>query len=298
MKSVLIKIIPYIAAFILINVALYSFSGFYKQEKKYVQRIDDCIKNQSETIFLGDSHVEAIKLIDLSNTVGNLAFGADGIYEMYVKTLIMLEKNSKLSHVFIATEPQLFNNTGSSNSTFLGKYMINLTDTLNVYEKSKLNLITDRVPLFNDGFIGYTLNSVYESFKPETTHEAILWSSLNNKERKEIAQSTGKSDHRDLLGNTSFLKVYKALVEMCKTNGIKVIGIRFPVNKHYIEQCSKEDLTRINEFIASLDLEEHLDYSTSITDPSKFADEDHLNRKGIERLAEMIEIDTGIKIIQ
>jgi hypothetical protein len=100
------------------------------------------------------------------------------------------------------------------------------------------------------------------------------------------------------MGNTSFVAAYKALIDLCKINGIKVIGIRFPVNKYYIDECPKEDLVRINEFIASLDLDNHLDYSTLITDPNNFADEDHLNQKGIKLLAEIIENDTGIKITE
>lgn len=296
MKTFLLKIAPYILAFIILNIVCYKYSDFYKQEEKYLDRIETTIKNQSETIFLGDSHVETIKLLDLTDNVGNLAFGADGIYEMYIKVLIMLEYNKNLKHVFIATEPQLFNNTGSSNSTFLGKYLLKIEDTLNVYNKSKLNLITDRVPLFNDGYIGFVLNSIYDHFRPEEYSEKPDWSKLTDSEQKEIATATGISDHRDLMGNEDFLNVYRALIKLCKQNNIKVFGVRFPVNENYINQCSIEDLTRVNAFVKSLKLDEHFDYSTRIKDPIYFDDEDHLNAKGVKVLSKILESDTGIKI--
>lgn len=298
MKNIIIKIIPYLVFFVLLNLICYNYSDFYKQEHKYVQRIDDTIDNQSETIFLGDSHVETIKLLNLSENIGNLAFGADGVYEMYIKALIMLEKNKNLKQVFIATEPQLFNNTGSSNSTFLGRYLLEIEDSLNVYNKSKLNLLTDRVPLFNDGYIGFVLNSFYEYFKTRSSQIEKPWSSLTENQRKEISIATGKSDHRNLMGNENFLEAYKALVNLCKQNKIKIIGVRFPVNENYINQCSEDDLKRVNEFLGALNLDSHLDYSTLITNPKYFADEDHLNKQGIAKLAEIIYKDTKIKITE
>ncbi|MBO3116908.1 hypothetical protein J4050_09125 [Winogradskyella sp. DF17] len=296
MKSVIIKIIPYLVLFVILNVICYHYSDFYKQEHKYVQRIDDTIDNQSETIFLGDSHVETIKLLNLSDNVGNLAFGADGVYEMYIKVLIMLEKNKNLKQVFIATEPQMFNNTGSSNSTFLGRYLLKIDDSLNVYNKSKLNLLTDRVPLFNDGYIGFALNSLYENFKTSTSQKEKLWYSLTDNQRKEIAVATGISDHRNLMGNESFLEAYRALVSLCKQNNIKIIGVRFPVNENYINQCAEHDLKRVNNFLDALNLDAYLDYSTRISNPKYFADEDHLNKQGVAQLAQIIYKDTKIKI--
>ena len=136
MKSIFIKLTPYIIVFIIVNIYSFKTSDFFKQEKKYIERIDSVLDSQSEIVFLGDSHVETIKLLNLSNNLGNLAFGADGVYEMYIKVLSMIKYNKNLKYVFIATEPQIFNNSSSSNSTFLNKYLLKLDDTLNVYNKS------------------------------------------------------------------------------------------------------------------------------------------------------------------
>lgn len=287
---------PYLIVFIAINLISIKTSGFYKQEHKYLERIDSSINSKSEIIFLGDSHVETIKLLDLSENIGNLAFGADGIYEMYIKVLTMLKFNKNLKHVFIATEPQTFANTTSPNSTFLNKYLFKVDDTLNVYNKSKLNLITEKVPLINDSFINYILNSFYSSFKLDENKTTKEWSLLTELQRTEIATDTGITDHTSIMTNADFTKVFREIINLCKTNNINVIGIRFPVNENYINQCKQEDSKKVESFIKDLNLDLNLDYSTKIKDPIYFDDQDHLNKKGVEKFAKIIFDDTNIKI--
>tara|TARA_R100001369_G_scaffold92624_1_gene138801 strand:+ start:861 stop:1760 length:900 start_codon:yes stop_codon:yes gene_type:complete len=296
MKHFILKVIPYLVVFIAINAICLKTSGFYKQQHKYLERIDSSINSKSEIIFLGDSHVETIKLLDLSDNVGNLAFGADGIYEMYIKVLIMIKFNKSLKHVFIATEPQTFNNTTSPNSTFLNKYLLKVDDTLNVYNKTKLNLITEKAPLFNDSYINYVLDGFYSYFKPGKNKTKKNWATLTDLQRTEIATKTGVSDHTSVMTNTEFSKVYREIINLCKTNKINVIGIRFPVNENYINQCKKAELEKVDSFIKELNLDLNLDYSTRIKNPKYFDDEDHLNEKGIDKLSKIIFEDTNIKI--
>lgn len=297
MKSILLKSLPFLIVFVLINLIIYATSGFYKQQRHYLEKTELAIKLKSDVIFLGDSHVETIKLLNLNTSIGNLAFGADGINEMYIKVLTMLRYNPKLKYVFIATEPQIFNNSISPNSTFLNNYLLTVKDTLDVYNKSKLNLITDKVPLFNDNYIKYVLNEIYLSFKPSEASSKKEWSELTHKQRTEIATNTGILDHQNIMTVEEHLIAFKQIIERCKLNDIKVIGIRFPVNENYINQCKEKDLIRVNNFVKTLNLYEHLDYSTEITHPKYFHDEDHLNKRGVEELAKMILRDTNINLI-
>ena len=62
MRKILIKLTPYLVAFIVINFIFYKTSGFYKQERKYIERIESAINAKSEVVFLGDSHVEQLNV--------------------------------------------------------------------------------------------------------------------------------------------------------------------------------------------------------------------------------------------
>ncbi len=298
MKSIFIKTIPYLFAFLAINLLFYLTSRFYKQERKYIDRIEYAIDSKPTIIFLGDSHVDTIKILDLSENVHNLAFGSDGIEEMYIKILIMIKYNPKLEYVFITTEPQIFNNSISSNSTFLNNYVVKLKDTLNVYNnnKSKLNLFLEKIPLLNDNFLDYLLDKIYINLRSKKNVLKQEWSSLSEKQRTENATYSGKSDHEGIMTQEYKLDIYREIVNICKFNNIKIIGVRFPVNEHYINQCSKEDLINVNEFIKHLKMDFNLDYLTEFNNQKYFENADHLNLAGIKKISQIISRDTNIKI--
>ncbi len=297
MKKIFIKSIPYIIGFILINLICLKTSNFFTQEEKYLNRLKSSISSKSELIFLGDSHSETIRHLDLDNRVGNLAFGADGIKEMYAKSLIATNFIPNVQYVFISTEPQIFNNTTSSNSSFLNPYLLEVDDPLNVYDKNKLDLLVERVPLFNDNYLKYYLNKVFSDIKNFGNEEKKeIWTDLSESQKKIIAAQTGKIDHNAILTNKNDTVIFKKIVDLYRSKNIKVIGIRFPVNNEYINQCNKDDLNRVDSFIKSLDLDYNLDYSKKIEDSALFADEDHLNLRGVVELAKLIYKDTGIKL--
>jgi hypothetical protein len=297
MKNILIKTIPYLIAFVAINILVYKTSHFYKQEHKYSKQIDSIIISKPKVIFLGDSHSEAIKLLNLSRSIGNLAFGADGIKEMYIKTLIMDKYNPDLKFVFISTEPQMFNNGISSNNTFLNKYLLKINDSKDIYNKSTLNLITENIPFLNDNYLRYFLNTTYSNIRNIDKIKPLEWSMASNSEKVKIASNTGKTDHNAIMTNTEDLEIYKEIVNKLKLNNVKIVGIRFPVSTHYINQCDKTDLEKVNHFINDLDLDYNLDYSYKLNNTSYFENEDHLNKTGMEQLSKLIFMDTGINLI-
>lgn len=298
MKSIILKSIPFAIAFILLNVLFLNYSGFYKQQDEYVERIEKVIKNQSETIFLGDSHTESIKLLDLPDNVGNMAYGADGIKEMYSKILIMLETNKNVKNIFITVEPQMFNSSVSPNNTFLNRYLINVNDSLDVYGKSKLNILTERIPLFNDGFIKYFVNQVFGKFKSTPEKNTKNWIDLTKEEQSQMAIKMGTLDHLGIMSRESDLEVFKEIVRICNDRGIKLIGTHFPVSKDYIGQCNPKDIDKVYEFLEEMQLDQILDYTHSFQDQKHYRDQDHLNKEGMTILANYIYKDTGINILK
>ncbi|RDY57597.1 hypothetical protein [Flagellimonas nanhaiensis] len=297
MKNIIIKSLPYVVGFILLNLICYTTSNFYAQEEKYQSRIELFLSSKNKSIFLGDSHSETIRHLNEDNHIGNLAFGADGIKEMYVKSLIVTDFNPDIQYAFISTEPQLFNNSISSNSSFLNPYLLRVKDSLDIYEKSKLNLFVERVPLFNDNYLKFFLNKTLtdiRNFGKQSKKEN--WEELPESKKKTIATKTGKIDHNNILSNSNDTVVFREMVKLYKSKNIKVIGVRFPVYPEYIEQCEPNDLKNVNDFIESLDLDFNLDYSYTIKNPMLFADEDHLNEKGVVELARYIHRDTGIQL--
>ncbi len=297
MKTIFLKIIPFALLFIVLNVLFLNYNSFYKQQSEYVERIDKAIENQPEVIFLGDSHTESIKLLELSDNVGNLAYGADGIKEMYSKILIMLELNKNLKHIFITVEPQMFNSSVSPNTSFLNKYLINVDDELDVYSKSKLNFLSERIPLFNDDFLTYLLGQVYGSFKPEAPKSDKKWTEFTPEEQYEMGATMGKIDHLGIMSRKQDLEVFKEIVAICKSRDIQLIGTHFPVNDSYINQADPEDIKKVYAFLEEQNLDKVLDYTHRFKDQKYYRDQDHLTKDGMMILAQYILEDTGIDIL-
>lgn len=298
MKKILFNSIPYFICFIIINLICLKTSNFFSQEKKYLDRIDSSIEQKSELVFLGDSHAESIRHINPDQELGNLAFGADGINEMYIKSLITIMYNPDVKYVFLCTEPQMFNNSVSPNNSFLNPYLLKINDPLNIYDKNKLDYLVEKTPLFNDNYLKFYLNKVFNSLKGSGNKNIKAWKELSETEKKIIASKTGKIDHIGILANKKDTMVFKKMIDLYKSRNIKIIGIRYPVYEDYLNQCDKNDLVKVNDFLKGLNLYHNLDYSFAIQDPTLFADEDHLNKKGMKKLAELIYRDTGIDLMK
>ena len=149
MKKQIPSLLIFIFIFIGINIVSIKTSNFYNQKRDYTNYIEKAFKSKPNIIILGDSHIGSIKQLQLDYKISNLAYGADGIKEMYVKTKILLENDNKLKCAIISTEPQIFNKSNSPNSGFLNKYLSQKTNTLSVYNKNRLDLLIDKIPLFN-----------------------------------------------------------------------------------------------------------------------------------------------------
>lgn len=298
MKRIFKKAIPYVIVFIVINVILKMTSNFYTQEKRYRSRIESSIDQHNKIIFLGDSHAETIHHINADKRYGNLAFGADGIKEMYIKSLIALEYIPNIEYVFICTEPQMFNSSISPNSVFLNPFLSKIEDSLNVYDKSKLDLLVEKVPLFNDNYLKFINNKVFNDLRSiGQAEDDVNWPDLSDVEKSAIASKMGKVDHTGILLNDQDVLIFKKMVGNFKKKGVKTIGIRYPVHENYINQCDENDLKKVDKLIEQLRLDYNLDYSVELKNPKLFKDADHLNKEGVQRLTELIKKDTGIDLL-
>ncbi len=126
-------------------------------------------------------------------------------------------------------------------------------------------------------------------------HEKRAWASRPSAERAAIALRTGLADHLGVMTDTASMELYRRLVDLARAHDVEVYGIAYPVTAQYLEGCPLPERRRIDEFLASLPFTRILDYSALIEDPTYFRNEDHINEKGAELLAEQIRRDTGVR---
>ena len=299
MRKIILNSILFLIILVCWNIYLKNTSNFYQQEREYQKNVNHSLKSESEIILLGDSHLASLKKVNLKGSVGNLAYGADGIKEMYAKSLIIVNANPKLEYVFLSTEPQMFNAGKSPNGTFLNKYIFDLKDARILYDKNKLDVISDHVPLFNNDYLNFFRNKLYHDLKGSTIDSREQsWEELTFSQKNEIAEKLGKSDHSSIMGQPLDTTYFKKMMGLFKKHKIKVVSIKFPVTSNYMDQCSKEDSMKVDSFLSQFSFYKKLDYSRLINSHDFFEDPDHLKKRGIELVSESIEDDTGITIIE
>ena len=299
MRKIIINSVVFLLIFICWNIYLKNTSSFYTQEKEYQKNIDLSLASKSEIILLGDSHLASLKKVTLNKAIGNLAYGADGIKEMYAKSLIEIRNNPELKYVFLSTEPQMFNAGNSPNGTFLDKYIFDLKEARQLYDKNRLEVTTDYVPLFNNDYLNFFRNKLYTTLKGTTVDtEQKAWENLTTKEKNEMSEKLGISDHASIMEQPQDTIYFKKMMGLFKEHNIKVISIKFPVTSKYIGQCSRDDVAKVNRFLSKFDFYAQLDYTHSIDSLNFFEDPDHLGKKGVEKIAHTIENDTELSIME
>jgi len=298
MRKIIINCILFLLLFGGWNIYLKNTSSFYLQENAYQKSIDSVLDSKSKIVLLGDSHLASLKKSNLNNEVGNLAYGADGYKEIYAKVLILLKNNPNLEYVFLSTEPQMFNASTSPNGTFLNKYALHSKTIRSLYGKNKLDIVTDNVPLFNNDYLNFFRNKLYNKLKgTKGANQEENWKEATIERKTEISKNLGNSDHAAIMGNPKDTIYFKEMMTEFKNRGVKVISIRFPVTSNYIGQCSGQDEDKVNQFLSHFEFYKNLDYSNTIKSIELFEDPDHLNKQGVLKITAHIESDTGLPII-
>lgn len=262
--------------------------------------MDAALTNRVETILLGDSHMQSLRDAALASDVGNLAFGADGITEMYAKALIMEHANSNLKRVLISMEPQMFNKSKSPNGGFLNKYMFDNPEVRVLYNRSILDLVVDWVPLFNNSYIEFLRNQALYAFRGmfSADNNGRSWENLTDAEKTNIAIGAGKNDHGNLFEIPGDTIQYRKLVELLQKNKVDTFGVNFPVTHSYFSQLQPEDLKHTRDFITSLSLNMEADYTLLFDNLDAFKDPDHLTAEYVKKFADRLEADLEVSLVR
>ena len=298
MKKIVLNSIAFIILFCGTNLYLKNTSTFYKQEKEYQKPIDQLEEGKSNIILLGDSHLASLKKLNLDPKIANLAYGADGIKEMYAKSLLLVNKIQNIDYVLVSTEPQMFNAGTSPNGTFLNRYIFDLEEARTLYNKNKLDVICDAVPLFNNDYLNFFRNKTYLTLKgTSSSKNEKSWEDLSIKEKEAQSSELGKLDHSSIMSQSQDTIYFNKMMELFQQNNIKVISIKFPVTPSYFKECSQEDLNNVNKYLQQFSFYETMDYTHAIDSLSYFEDPDHLKKKGVKQIAKDIEKQTGLSIL-
>jgi hypothetical protein len=301
-KSLLFKALFGAGLFALANVAVYHASEYFRMARMYDATLQGALEKRNlETVLIGDSHTATLRNAFLADGVYNLAYGGDGPREMYAKLRRVLSANDSVKTVMLSADVHMFGEArqASSNRAFADLYLLETASPYGL-EHGRLSAVLNAVPLLNDDFVQFMKKSVSSHHQNSPTDQAHVntatWAERSEQFRSELAESTGRYDHRGAGHQSQAVSWYAHIVDLAHAHGVKIITLRYPAHPGYFASVQESTVKAIDSELGNLGLPPPLDYRRSISDPALFKDEDHLNDSGALVLLQRLEHDTGIRL--
>ncbi len=283
MKKFLSKFSLFFGITIILNIAIYIsvtspllFKNYYnlKHEKIFTK------------VLFADSHGAYIKDKYLNNIgITNASFESDSYSDMYFKFCYIL-RHAHIDTVFLTVDDhtlsiyrEKLNNI--ERSVYYGQ-LSDLNDSLSI---SPLNFIYSRsirkyLPLFDvnkSSLIYYYLRS--KLMPNHKDHQKNEWASLSNGQKYIFCENRFHTQFPSQEKSTVLKSTLSEIIYLCKSKGITLIGIRFPISKNYIPFLSginnDADLIFKNKGIPVIDFK-----YLFVNHDEFFFNPDHLNDEG------------------
>ncbi|MCH7406162.1 hypothetical protein [Belliella aquatica] len=279
MKSFLNKLSFFFIILLILNVLL-----FFLIKAFYIKDYED-VDLEFSSFLLADSHGVPIGDFSEKYDVHNFSGQSDSYLDMERK-LKYLIRNSKVSTIYISVDdhtlsPTRENQNNLDRSAFYTSKedYSNYFDFINdKYLKYYLIFLNDRYSLVIKNFIQEELFT-FSKWGGRISRKQ--WEDLPIEVQKEKSRSRFKNYFEKPIASEKMITALQRIISTCKSNNIKLIGVRFPVSKVYFAMLEKNSYHADSLFLKNNILVFDFDNRLIEVD-SLFRDMDHLDREGGE----------------
>lgn len=261
----------------------------YLEQRDYYKAIWDGYEQAlSKVVMLGDSHARYVGQKYLPKEIYNLGYDSDGMKDIYIKFRHVLGFK-KVQFILIEIDEHFLSalreNSNNENTivqfahrddfnefygNYYGKYLIN---------KYLIFLDHKIYPLLQQRLIKLIqMNVSQHSYQKEANYE-----DLPLKQKQLEARARGR-DHFHGLSEPN-LRLLKQLVEEAKRNGVSVIGIKYPVSAHYLNERAQYYEGQLMVAMKTIPFMKILDFSNTLKEDGYFENADHVNDAGAKRMS-------------
>jgi len=257
-----------------------------------------------EVILVGDSHVAALAQADVNKRTMNFGYNSDSVQNVLAKLLYCLEKGEGLKllviqagdHLLNAHRIQINNRKRSvgflSLPTYRATYGGRAREYLwEKYVESYLPVVAlDRSELFRRAIHAGLKKWLRQGLLGAEAPAAPVddWSRLSAAERRQAADERVRvvySTEQSAVLQEALLKI----VEIGRRQGIRILGIKYPVTPEYRELAgARFDGQPVAEILRTEGVEV-MDFLTLYdAHPEFFKDADHLNSRGAQVFGQLL----------
>lgn len=315
-RALFVRVMIGLVLFLIANLVAYWTSGYFEKLRVYHKRVEAVLMRPDVRVLIaGDSHFAVPLngyLTDLQDGVAySVAFGGDGLRECYGKVRYILDRCPSIDTLIVTAEPHMFGSgrLESSNRSFADLYFLAGGEAAGL-KRGWLSTLMNQVPLCNDDFVQYLrkvgakkFTTVFSKASPGSAFADRIrstgrksWPELSDAERTEKARATGLMDHKGVGEHEEPFVWYRKLLELARSRNVRVIGVRFPVDRGYAAQVPPESISAIDNFLRRNGIDRILDLRDLFTDPAYFEDPDHVDERYAGILVTVLEHRLGIQL--
>lgn len=284
MKKFISNLFIFLIIVFLFNIVVFVFANdnYYKGYKEFPYK-------KYHSFIMADSHGMPLDQFAEKFGVYNFSANSDSYFDMKRKINYLIENEYRVRTIYITVDGHTLSPYRDENNN-TDKSIIYTSDISPDYIKEKY--LKYYFPIFqlkvNPLFRSYLEHKIKNIFTEKNkASNDIIWSKLPETEQmirseeRVIGQFPAK--HKSLKLEKTLLEI----INLCKTNEIELIGIKFPVSKTYLKIVGHRNYGADQLFISN-GLKVIDNESTFIDNDNYFGDQDHLNPKGGEAFVEKL----------
>jgi len=230
---------------------------------------------------LSDSHGQALNDFTEEYGVHNFSVGSDSYDDMYRKTLYLI-RNTEVETIFISVDEHSLTSYRERKNNLDRSVTYCSPKDLGYYEYFKQKYIKHYIALFRP-----EIAEVIKIYKSPSKKKPVSWASRSSEDKISRAEKRVRTNFPDEIQSEKLKQSLQKIIDLCRSNNIELIGIKFPLTKEYIGAAAgktgeADEILAVNGFFV-------LDCTDLYIDrPEFFADQDHLNEEGAKDLVKKI----------
>tara|TARA_Y100001970_G_C14214545_1_gene848866 strand:- start:128 stop:1015 length:888 start_codon:yes stop_codon:yes gene_type:complete len=278
MKLFIKNILYFSTGLLIINFIFYIFIFKPLIYNKYIY--NNSIDNYN-VFLVSDSHGAVLANIPSEHGIFNLSKTSDNYFDMYLKIQYFIELLDENDTILLAIDNHSLSSYRNK-SINLNQSILYVSDYDILDDKVTINRfyfknIFQYFPLFDVDYNRIILEYLYYQLIGLNEHRKFIH--FSNEDIDILIKNRYKTQFSQKSQDVDQVKYLKSIINICKDKKIRLIGIKFPIIKKYLEIIKDEDFG-IEELWKSNNLE-IIDLQNIYSDQDNyFKDQDHLNKIG------------------
>tara|TARA_R100000935_G_scaffold9585_1_gene19420 strand:+ start:1631 stop:2488 length:858 start_codon:yes stop_codon:yes gene_type:complete len=231
----------------------------------------------SQTYLLADSHGEALGQFS-EHAFFNFSAPSDSYVDMKYKLEYLISKSDIKTLILTVDNHALSPYRDNSNNIDRSSYFTFRDDYSNFLEYLEQKYFYQIFVMFDSKYGTLLKKYLISTIVPDGFSQQNIWGEETDRYRKDASFKRSEMQFSFNYQSTKLKKELVEIIYLCKANNIKLIGIKFPLSKDYLNVPEMKNYG--SDKIFQENGLEIMNFEEYFINNNFFKDQDHLNKKG------------------